>query len=130
MAKKFLIADWKWLDVRRSQSSKVFAGQVYKEYIKGSRPYLPYWTGKTEESIKSLNNYEHSSIRVYYMTTYASEIYRGYYFGVRREPKKKYHPKATTKWDEVYYRENPDPLNKLYTSYIEQNMEKWIRKGT
>lgn len=130
MAKKTFKGTMKWVDVPRAQNEKVFCQQVFNRYKKGSRPYLPYWKGKTEESVLLLNNYSHSRITIYYNTTYAQEIYRGMFFGVYRQPKTTYHPKATTLWDEAYYRDNPYELENLYAKYINQNMEKWIRSGT
>ena len=84
-------------------------------YSSGMEQYVPYWSGDTYNSEKYFVGID---LMIYYDTDYSNDIYNGIYFGVARNPSKKFHSKASNKWADVYTNDNQIELERLWELYI------------
>ena len=83
--------------------SKMWNNELTQVYQNGMENYVPYYSGDTYHSQMFLIG---EDLEIAYNTDYSGDIYNGIYFGIEREPKKKYHSQATNKWAEVFTVQN------------------------
>ena len=89
-----------------------------KVYNQRMNTYIPKYKGVLERS--ELKYATDSSLNITYFAGHASTAYEGVYFGERRDPKRKFHRKATKEWVKVFT-DNKRVL-------IASTFDSWVRR--
>lgn len=100
--------------VRELAKDRALGAWMSVEAIKGMDPYVPYRDGDLSKSATVSKPFH-----VTYSTPYANRVYQGRGMKIHSGKDAK-HPKATSKWDEKWWKEHREDYCKAVEAYIER----------